>query len=384
MKHFLTLCVALLCAFSAVRADVTFTVNVPAGTKYCYVVGALPELSAWAAGAAVPMTKIEGKDQFKVTIAGITAADVANSDGYKYTCGPDWKYVEKTASGEEVANRTTIGNPDVVAKWASTYNPIGIQETWKINNKDYAVQILLPANYQSDKQYPITYMFGRHQRYRDAGSDTEMGDRILYPDSWAVADSTEAMQKRGEEVGIIVVIYAQLPELTPWMNAEFMGTGQAELFLKSFIEDFKPQFEKKYLAQTPATIMGADVAGLFAIYAATKYPEVFGACGAFSPAIWYNKAELTNYLNAYQPTNTQTRFALAYTTQDMQSTKENIQSVAALLTQKGFTQIQTCEGNGMHDDRSWGKLFPQVFSYLHTTPYTLHSTLYTLHPTLCT
>lgn len=90
--------------------------------------------------------------------------------------------------------------------------------------------------------------------------------------------------------------------------------------------------------------MGADVAGLFAIYAATKYPEVFGACGAFSPAIWYNKAELTNYLNAYHPTNTQTRFALAYTAQDMQSTKENIQSVAALLAQKGFTQIQTCEG----------------------------------------
>ena len=372
MKHILSLFITLCVVLSSALADVTFTVNVPAGTKYCYVVGGLPELSAWAAGAAVPMTKIEGKDQFKVTIAGITAADVANSEGYKYTCGPDWKYVEKTTSGEEVTNRTTIGNPDVVAKWASTYNPIGIQETWKINNKDYAVQILLPANYQADKQYPITYMFGRHQRYRDAGSDTEMGDRILYPDSWAVADSTEAMQNRGEEVGIIVVIYAQLPELTPWVNADFMGTGQAELFLKSFVEDFKPQFEKKYLAQTPATIMGADVAGLFALYAATKYPEVFGACGAFSPALWYNKAELTNYLNAYQPTNTQTRFALAYTTQDMQSTKENIQSVTALLAQKGYTQVQTCEGNGMHDDRSWGKMFPQVFAYLqgHTAAMT--------------
>ena len=128
MKHTLSLFITLCVVLSSALADVTFTVNVPAGTKYCYVVGGLPELSAWAAGAAVPMTKIEGKDQFTVTIAGITAADVANSEGYKYTCGPDWKYVEKTASGEEVANRTTIGNPDVVAKWASTYKPIGIQE----------------------------------------------------------------------------------------------------------------------------------------------------------------------------------------------------------------------------------------------------------------
>ena len=45
----------------------------------------------------------------------------------------------------------------------------------------------------------------------------------------------------------------------------------------------------------------------------------------------------------------------------------------------------------MHDDRSWGKLFPQVFNYLQgqtsklstvrPTPYTLHPTPYTQHLT---
>ena len=125
-------------------ADVTFTVNVPNGTKYCYVVGALPELSNWAAGVAVPMTQVAGSSQFTVTIAGITVADVSASEGYKYICGPDWKYVEVTASNAEKANRKNVGNPDVVEGWRNLYKPIGIVENWiKDGCKDEPIAIFI-------------------------------------------------------------------------------------------------------------------------------------------------------------------------------------------------------------------------------------------------
>ena len=75
-KNLLTLFAGLIMAIRPAIADVTFTVNVPSGTKQCYVTGELPALSNWSAGAAVPMTKVDGKDQFTVTIAGITADDV--------------------------------------------------------------------------------------------------------------------------------------------------------------------------------------------------------------------------------------------------------------------------------------------------------------------
>ena len=98
-KSLLSLFIGLVCSISTAMADVTFTVNVPEGTQHCYVVGALPELSSWAAGSGVAMTKVNGQNQFVVTVAGITAEDISASDGYKYVCGPDWKYVEvKTAS----------------------------------------------------------------------------------------------------------------------------------------------------------------------------------------------------------------------------------------------------------------------------------------------
>ena len=383
MKKSLLLIAGLLLCLSSIFADVTFTVNVPSGTKQCYVVGGLPQLSAWSAGAAVPMNKVEERDQFTVTIAGISTADVSASEGYKYICGPDWKYVEKTASGDEVANRTTVGNPDVVAKWAAVYENVGITENWTIAGKQYPVQILLPSNYNNTKQYPIIYMFGRHQRYRDAGSDTEMGDRILYSDSWGVAETVADLEKQGVEVGIVAVIYAQLPEFTPWANEEFAGTGHADEFLNSFVKDFKPAFEQKYAIaseKSACSIMGADVAGLFAFYATMKHPDLFGKCVMFSPAFWYNSGEMRNYIDneqlALSPADT--HYAFVTTSADTDWTTDEVDYYSQWLYNKNYL-VSNFEIDGAHDDRTWGKAFKNVMGELplttKNTPKLQNSTL---------
>ena len=363
-KSLLSLFIGLVCSMTTAMADVTFRVNVPEGTQHCYVVGALPELSSWAAGAGVAMTKVDGQSQFVVTVAGITTADVSASDGYKYVCGPDWKYVEVTASDGEVANRKTVGNPDVVAKWRNVYTAVGIVENWTFAGKEYPIQILLPSNYDTTKQYPVTYMFGRHQRYRKAGDDAEMGDRILYSDSWGVAETVEEMEKNGYEVGIIVVIYAQLPEFTPWTNEEYMGTGQADAFLKGFVEEFKPAFEQKYAIssdKSACTIMGADVAGLFAFYATIKHPYLFGRCVMFSPAFWYNKEELRGFIENERLAPTDTRYAFVTTSVDTDWTTDEVNYYVNWLTNKGYV-VTTINQIGVHDDRTWGKAFKDVLS----------------------
>ena len=362
MKKSLLLIASLLVCVNTILADVTFTVNVPSGTKQCYVVGGLPQLSAWSAGAAVPMKKVEERDQFTVTIAGISTADVSASEGYKYICGPDWKYVEKTASGDEVANRTTVGNPDVVAKWAAVYENVGITDNWTIAGKNYPIQVLLPSNYDNTKQYNVTYMFGRHQRYRKAGDDAEMGDRILYPDSWGVAATVAEMEQQGKELGIIVVIYAQLPEFTPWANEEYMGTGQANAFLKGFVEDFKPAFEQKYNIRSEkaaCTIMGADVAGLFAFYATLNHLDKFGKCVLFSPAFWYNSTELRDYVSTLTPSSEDNHFGFVETSADTDWITDEIEYYSSWLYNKNYL-VSNWEIDGAHDDRTWGVAFKNV------------------------
>ena len=363
-KLFSILLFGIVGTISLVKADVTFTVKVPSGTKYCYVVGGLPQLSSWAAGAAIPMNRVGEKDQFTVTISGITPSDVSASEGYKYICGPDWKYVEVTASNGEVSNRKSIGNPDVVAAWRNTYTPVGIVENWTIAGKNYPIQILLPTHYDKTKRYPITYIFGRHQRYRDAGSDTEMGDRILYSDSWGVAETVEELEKNGTEVGIFAVIYAQLPEFTPWPNVEFAGTGQADAFLKSFVEDFKPAFEQKYAIlsnKSACTIMGADVAGLFAFYATMQHPNLFERCVMFSPAFWYNRAELRDYVNSLHITSTDNRFGFVQTSADADWTTDEIEYYSSWLFNKNYV-VSNYKVEGEHDDRTWGSAFGEVLT----------------------
>ena len=366
-KSLLTLISALLLSASSMFADVTFTVNVPAGTKQCFVVGGLPELANWSAGAAVAMNKVDGKDQFTVTIAGITADDVAASEGYKYICGPSWDYVEKTSSGGEVTNRKTIGNPDTVGKWLKVYESVGIVENYTIGGKSYPIQILLPTGYDKTKKYDVTYMFGRHMRYREAGSDTEMGDRILYSGSWNVASSIATMESEGSNPGIIVVIYAQLPEFTPWENEEFMGTGKADAFLNGIINDFIPAFEGKYPVNTEnRTIMGADVAGLFAYYAAVKNPKVFGSCGLFSPSFWYNRREIETFIENTRPSeDNKTKFVFTTAKYDMEFMREDNEVLSFYLKDAGFTDIKYLDSaSGMHDDKTWGTQFPIVFKYL--------------------
>ena len=363
MKKNLLILIALISSLSLL-ADVSFTVNVPKGTKQCYIVGALPELSSWSAGAAIPMHQVAGKEQFTITISGISAADISASEGYKYTCGPDWKYVEKTSAGEEVANRTHVGSPDVVAKWAAIYENVGTIENWSISGKEYPVQILLPSNYDSSKEYQVTYIFGRHQRYRDAGSDTEMGDRILYSDSWGVAETVAELEKNGTEVGVIAVIYAQLPEFTPWANADFAGTGKADAFLKSFVEDFKPVFEQKYAIssnKSACTIMGADVAGLFAFYATMKFPDKFGKCVMFSPAFWYNKYEMRGFIENERLTPTDIRFAFVQTSADTDWITDEIEYYSSWLFNKNYV-VSNYEVEGKHDDRTWGSVFGEVLT----------------------
>ena len=93
---------------------ITFTVQVPEGTIECYITGA----DLWNTGGFLQMEKVEGEEN----LFTITTTELKGTE-WKYASGPSWDYVEKDANGEEIANRTEAGNPDVVASWLAIYNP---------------------------------------------------------------------------------------------------------------------------------------------------------------------------------------------------------------------------------------------------------------------
>lgn len=90
---------------------VTFTVRVPSGTEVCYIAGT----PLWS---PIEMEKVEGEENmFTIT------TDLLNGQAWKYCAGPNFDYVELTADGGAVMDRTDYGDPDVVERWKKIYDP---------------------------------------------------------------------------------------------------------------------------------------------------------------------------------------------------------------------------------------------------------------------
>ena len=129
MKKIFTLFAALVCIMS--MSAVTYNVTVPAGTKACYIAG---EMNSWS---FTEMTKV---DDTHYTLDLPSATEAMK---YKYCSGPGWAYVEKDASGNEIGDRS-YSAADVVAKWASVYEPSATPEEPK-EEKDITVKAKVPA-----------------------------------------------------------------------------------------------------------------------------------------------------------------------------------------------------------------------------------------------
>ena len=110
---------------------VTYNVTVPAGTKACYIAG---EMNSWS---FTEMTKV---DDTHYTLDLPSATEAMK---YKYCSGPGWAYVEKDASGNEIGDRS-YSAADVVAKWASVYEPSATPEEPK-EEMDITVKAKVPA-----------------------------------------------------------------------------------------------------------------------------------------------------------------------------------------------------------------------------------------------
>jgi len=96
--------------------ELTYNVTVPAGTKACYICG---NMTGWN---FTEMTKVDDT-HYTITIEGAKI-----SDGYKYASGAEWGYVEKDANGNEIGDRTYVDGNDVVARWASVYDPDAVEQ----------------------------------------------------------------------------------------------------------------------------------------------------------------------------------------------------------------------------------------------------------------
>lgn len=131
MKRLLLLS-AITLTVMLIQAQVTYTVTVPSGTNACYIAG---DMNNWT---LQEMTRVDATT-FTITIPTATTLQ-----GYKYTSGPTWGYVEKQANcTSDVPNRTYSPN-DVVACWAAVWVP----DAPKV---DVVIRVKVPASWTAPR-----------------------------------------------------------------------------------------------------------------------------------------------------------------------------------------------------------------------------------------
>lgn len=347
----------MLLACAGAGNAVTFNVTVPEGsTKACYIAG---DFNGWDAENAIAMTA-SGENTFTLTLDDVTTE--AAQKGYKYLCGQDWAYVEKGASGEEISNRTTVTDMDVVLSWAATINPSIVTDELTVNGYKRTVRVYLPTNYEtSGRSYPVIYYTGVQQRYHDAGDG--YGDDLFNSDSWNAPGFFDNLAD--EEQCIMVQMHGFVAESIPYAYEDFVGSGASADFISGFIGQLMPYINSNFRTLTGAentTIMGADLGGLLSIYAALQNPDVFGQCVSMSPMLWINRDQILGLASTATASDTPQRFFFANGSLEKSVIKDDIDAIEEIISERANTSVKhAILTGGIHDDLSWGKLFEAIY-----------------------
>jgi len=275
---------------------------------------------------------------------------------YKFTRTGSWSSVEKRADGRELDNRVLQLDAGVseqvvvcrVEKWADRPVPpqrrvtfaaspdgerAGVPTTapasvpgaapatapvsrtstltgdiryhWAFHapqlNNDRTLIVYLPPGYDehADERYPVLYMHDGNNIFDAATS---------FAGEWNADETAQRLIDAGKLPKLIIVgIYntpERIAEYTPFRDTEH-GGGKGDAYLAFVVETVKPFIDKTYRTQPDRAhtgIAGSSLGGLISLYAACKYPDVFGCAGVISPAAltWADGAML-KYVREHKP-----------------------------------------------------------------------------------
>ncbi|HET7234691.1 MAG TPA: alpha/beta hydrolase-fold protein [Longimicrobium sp.] len=236
---------------------------------------------------------------------------------FKFTLG-SWERVEVDSAGGSVNNRHFIIPQTGAVTWTGTV--AGWQDPRKIParkstrrptvtvldtafpipqlHRTRRVWVYLPPDYaSSSKRYPVLYMHDGQNVFDDSTSG--FGE-------WGVDETLDSLYAAGDP-GIIVVAVdhggaKRLDEYSPFINPRH-GGGEGDAYVDFLARTLKPFIDRRYRTRPgrlSTGVAGSSMGGLISLYAALKYPDVFGRAGIFSPALWFSDRNYA-YARAARP-----------------------------------------------------------------------------------
>jgi predicted alpha/beta superfamily hydrolase len=297
---------------------------------------------------------------------------------YKVTRG-SWQKVECSALGKPVDNRNLIIRKDTsvtinIAGWQDNFPAAEIKHTASpqvhiISEKfdmpqlgrQRRVWIYLPAGYNASKRhYPVIYMHDGQNLF-DAYT-SGYGE-------WGIDEILDKFPDKNEciVVGIDHGGQYRITEYDPYDSK--YGKGRGNDYVDFLVKTLKPYIDRHYRTKKDArhtTIAGSSMGGLISMYAALKYPVVFGNAGIFSPAFWIAAPHIYRFARL-QKLPGYSRFYFVCGDAESDSMVMDMKKIAGIIRSKKIDKAKSpivIVKGASHNEKQWNGDFPGFYDWL--------------------
>ncbi|GAM59484.1 alpha-dextrin endo-1, 6-alpha-glucosidase [Vibrio ishigakensis] len=247
------------------------------------------------------------------------------------------------------------------------------------------IRVYLPKDYHnSDSHYPVVYM---HDGQNLFDSSISYGG-----DTWEIPRNVDSFFE-GKDGVIVVGIdngsefdgLCRMYEYSPWkMDQDFIlsdwdplvyqSGGDGARYIEFITDTLKPYIDQTYRTKSErdnTVIAGSSMGGFISLFGIMQRPDVFSKAGVFSPAFWFNKPAMFDYLQAteleqeiqvYMDMGTQESSGRGIGFEKIYLDGSN--EANALLETKANIDLKYIVDEGaQHTESAWAKRYPEMLSF---------------------
>ena len=243
-------------------------------------------------------------------------------------------------------------------------------------NRNAYLYIGLPHSYDSKKAYPVMYMHDGHNLF--------FKEDAFIQETWQIKEAF-LNDSTLPEVIIVGLSCAQgVERLNEYGPFEFDDSisldfgqgpygGKGDIYLDYLVNILKPEIDHRFNTLKEAhqtAMMGASMGGVISLYAAIKYPHVFGLIASLSGSYFVslkafinaiNKADLSSVKKIYLDTGDDEN-GIAEPYDYIESNMEIYEALKTKLSKERL-EFQIISG-GKHNEKAWAKRFPNILKTL--------------------
>ena len=226
--------------------------------------------------------------------------------------------------------------------------------------RERTIRVYLPAGYAASKRkYPVIYMHDGQNLF--TGNTSFAG-------SWLVDSTLKTFptDKQAIVAGIDNSGQYRMAEYNAY-TSKYATKPDGDAYLAFIVNTLKPHIDSLYRTKKDAkhtAIAGSSMGGLISMYAAVKYPDVFGVAGVFSPSFWI--APQMYPLTTNSKLNRKQRYFLACGDQEGDEA-DYVNKMDSVLTGKGFNRKNVpaplIMKDAKHNEAQWKVAFKVFYQW---------------------